>query len=113
MSFGMHIVPEQPQANHMQMYAARTPDGQWPAGDTYVRENTARERERESESDREKGATVDVRAFKYFRPGCVAKWSIIRSSTWASVSITHTHIQKRPPLVGLVGACTATFPIAM
>jgi hypothetical protein len=62
------------------------------------------------EGQREKG---DVRAFKYFRPGCVAKWSIIRSSTWASVSITHTHIQKWPPLVGLVGACTATFPIAM
>ena len=109
MSFGMHIVWEQPQANHMQMYAARTPAGQWPAGDTCVRENTARE----SESDREKGATLDLRAFKYFRPGCVAKWSIIRSSTCAGVSITHTHIQKRPPLVGLVGACTATFPIAM
>lgn len=44
MSFGMHIVWEQPQANHMQMYAARTPDGQWPAGDTCVRENTASQR---------------------------------------------------------------------
>lgn len=50
MCLGVHIVSEQPQANHMQMYAARTPDGQWPAGDT---------------CEYEKGPTLD--AFKYFR----------------------------------------------